>query len=96
MDDPWQIIRRPVLSDKGYRLMESRNQYLFEVDKCATKIQIRQAIELIYQKRGIKVAKVRTMHVLGKSRRVRQKVGKRRDWKKAIITLRKGDQIELL
>ena len=96
MEDPWAIIRRPILSDKGYRLMESQNQYLFEVAKDATKIQIKEAIERIYQKKGISVEKVRTMRVKGKQRRIRYKSGKRRDWKKAIVTLREGDAIELL
>ena len=96
MKDPWAVVRRPILSDKGYRLMETRNQYLFEVARGATKIEIKQAIEKIYEKKGLKVAKVRTMNVKGKTRRVRHKIGKRRDWKKAIVTLRQGDQIELL
>ncbi len=96
MKDPWQIIRRPILSDKGYRLMETRNQYLFEVAKSATKIEIKQAIELIYEKKKIEVDKVRTMNVKGKMRRIRHKSGQRRSWKKAIVTLREGDNIELL
>ena len=96
MNDPWQIIRRPILSDKGYRLMQTRNQYLFEVSKDANKISIKQAIERIYEKKGIQVEKVRTMMVKGKMRRVRFHLGKRRDWKKAIVTLRAGDHIELL
>lgn len=96
MKDPWQIIRRPILSDKGYRLMETRNQYLFEVAKEATKIEIKEAIETIYAKKKIEVEKVRTMRVKGKMRRIRYKQGRRRSWKKAIVTLREGDNIELL
>lgn len=96
MNDPWSIVRRPVLSDKGYRLMETRNQYLFEVAKDATKIEIKRAIELIYKKKQIKVEKVRTMNVKGKRRRIRHKIGVRRSWKKAIVTLAAGDHIELL
>ncbi len=96
MKDPWQIIRRPILSDKGYRLMETRNQYLFEVAQDATKIEIKEAVEKIYEKKKIEVEKVRTMRVKGKMRRIRYKTGRRRSWKKAIVTLREGDNIELL
>ncbi len=96
MRDPWSVIRRPILTDKGNRLRHAQNQYFFEVAKDATKIEIKQAIEKIYKARELSVASVRTMNVKGKRRRVRFKVGKRRDWKKAIVTLRAGDQIELM
>lgn len=92
MYDPRQIILRPVLTEKTYGLIENENRYTFEVLKTATKPQIAQAIEDIF---GVTVVKVNTMNVTGKPRRVRFQMGKTRDWKKAIVTLKAGDSIEI-
>lgn len=92
MYDPRQIIIRPVLTEKSYVLIESANQYTFEVAKSASKPQIAQAVQEIF---GVTVTKVHTMNINGKPRRVRFSVGKTRDWKKAIVSLKAGDKIEV-
>ena len=92
MYDPRQIIVRPVVSEKSVDLMEGQNKYTFEVLKTATKPQIAQAIEEIFD---VRVIKVNTMNVAGKPRRVRFHQGHTRTWKKAIVTLAVGDSIEL-
>jgi large subunit ribosomal protein L23 len=88
--DARQIIIRPIVSEKSFEMIE-HNRYTFEVAKTATKPQIAQAIEEIF---NVAVADVNTMRVTGKPRRVRYRAGKTRDWKKAIVTLREGDSIE--
>ena len=91
MYDPRDIILRPIISEKSYALIE-QNRYTFEVAKTASKQQIAQAISEIF---GVTVTDVNTMNVTGKPRRVRVAKGKTRDWKKAIVSLKQGDTIEL-
>lgn len=91
MYDPRDIILRPIISEKSYALIE-QNRYTFEVAKTASKPQIAQAVSEIF---GVTVTDVNTMNVTGKPRRVRFAKGKTRDWKKAIVTLKAGDTIEL-
>lgn len=91
MYDPRDVILRPVISEKSYDLIE-QNRYTFEVAKTANKTQIAQAISEIF---GVTVTDVNTMNVTGKPRRVRYAKGKTRDWKKAIVTLKSGDTIDL-
>jgi large subunit ribosomal protein L23 len=91
MYDPRDIIIRPVISEKSYDLIE-QNRYTFEVAKTASKPQIAQAITEIFD---VTVTNVNTMNVTGKPRRLRFAKGKTRDWKKAIVTLRDGDKIDL-
>ena len=90
MNDPRDIVIRPVISEKSYDMIEL-NRYTFEVAKTASKPQIAQAITEIF---GVTVSKVNTMNVHGKPRRVRTALGKTRDWKKAVVTLKEGDSIE--
>lgn len=92
MYDPRQIIIRPIVSEKTFSMTEEQNRYTFEVAKTATKPQIAQAIEAIFE---VKVLKVNTMNVKGKPRRVRYQMGKTRSWKKAIVTLAEGNTIEI-
>ena len=92
MYDPRQIILRPIVSEKSYDMIEEENRYTFEVAKTATKPQIAQAIEEIFD---VKVLNVNTMNVNGKPRRVRYQLGKTRSWKKAIVTLAEGDTIDI-
>jgi large subunit ribosomal protein L23 len=73
--------------------MAAQNKYLFEVDRSANKIEIKRAVEDFFK---VKVLKVHTMNYEGKLRRQRSfKYGRRNDWKRAIVTLRSGDKIEL-
>ena len=84
------IIIRPVISEKSYAQM-AEGKYTFRVALTANKVQIRQAIEKIF---NVKVEKVATMRVLGKTKRMGRTQGKRSDWKKAIVTLKAGQTIE--
>ncbi len=90
--DPYHIIRRPLITEKSTDLREDANQIVFEVARDANKIEIKQAVEALFK---VKVLQVRTMTVRGKNRRVGQNVGKRPDWKKALIKLRPGDSITI-
>jgi large subunit ribosomal protein L23 len=89
--NPRSVIIRPVISEKSYALLTA-NKYTFRVHDDATKPQVRQAIEAIF---GVRVLDVRTANVKPKSKRRGLYVGKRRAWKKAIVTLHEDDTIEL-
>ena len=88
---PEKIIKRPLLTEKGTTMGEEDNKVLFEVDLGANKIEIRKAVEKIY---GVKVTSVCTLKVRGKIKRVGRNVGKRPNWKKAIVTLAEGSTID--
>jgi large subunit ribosomal protein L23 len=87
----YDIIIRPVVTEKTNIQKEAANQVTFEVDRKANRIEVRRAIERIF---NVRVAKVRTMQIRGKFKRRGRVLGKRRDWKKAVVTLRPGDRIE--
>jgi large subunit ribosomal protein L23 len=89
--NPHQIIIRPLITEKNTNLM-SLNKYSFAVDRSANKMQIKQAIESIF---NVAVTAVHTMNVRGKLRRRGMRYGYTADWKKAIVTLAEGDRIEL-
>ncbi len=91
MAEARDIIIRPIVSEKSYRMIE-QNRYTFEVAKTASKIEIAKAVEEIF---GVSVTKVNTMRVSGKPRRVRYALGYTKAWKKAVVTLKDGDSIEL-
>ena len=91
MYDPRDIIIRPIVSEKSYEMI-GQNRYTFEVAKTASKPQIAQAVSEIF---GVTVTNVNTLNVTGKPRRVRFAKGKTRDWKKAMVTLKAGDTIDL-
>ena len=86
-----QIIRRPLVTEKT-TLMRERNQYIFEVDPRANKIEIEKAVEKLFK---VKVVGVRTQNVLGKQKRYGRLMGKKSDWKKAIVTVAPGSSIEI-
>lgn len=90
MKDPRQVIIRPIISERSYDLIND-NRYTFEVAKTANKIEIRDAIESIFE---VHVLSVNTMSVKGKPKRVRYAKGYTRSWKKAIVTLVEGETIE--
>ena len=92
MREPRSVVKRALITEKGTALRELRNQYHFEVAKDANKIEIKRAIETIF---SVKVGTVRTMQMRGKVRRQGRYVGKRSDWKKAIVTLLPDQKIEL-
>jgi large subunit ribosomal protein L23 len=89
---PEQIIKRPlVLTEKGNTLRERYNQYLFEVERTANKVQIRNAIETLF---NVKVERVHTMIVRGRNRRMGRGSAKTQNWKKAIVLVKTGETIE--
>ncbi|MGD0266215.1 MAG: 50S ribosomal protein L23 [Candidatus Methylomirabilota bacterium] len=92
MRGPHQTVLKPLLTEKGTRLKEEGNQYLFQVAKTANKVEIKQAIEQLFK---VTVLDVRTARVRGKVKRLGRFQGRRPDWKKAIATLKEGDSIEL-
>ena len=87
----YDIIKRPVITEKTSIQKEDANQVTFEVDRRANRIEIRRAVEKIF---NVRVADVRTMQVKGKVKRRGRTLGKRKDWKKAIVTLMPGERIE--
>lgn len=89
MKSPYDIILSPVVTERSMDLMES-NKYVFKVDKRSNKSEIKEAIEKIFD--GVKVAKVNTINVLGKTVRTGRTVGKKSDWKKAIVTLKEDSK----
>ena len=88
---PETLIRRPIiLTEKSNRLRE-KNQVIFEVAQDANKIQIKDAIQKLFK---VTVIDVNTMNYRGKERRMGRGYGKLQNWKKAVITLKEGDQIQ--
>jgi len=86
-----QIIKRPLLTEKGTAMAEENNQILFEVSMGANKIEVRKAIEALYD---VKVTSVNMQIVRGKLKRLGRHVGRRPNWKKAIVKLAEGSSID--
>lgn len=91
--DPFYILKRPIITEESTIQQQTRNQYVFEVDPRANKHQIRDAVEQMFH---VRVLSVNTMNYLGKERRRGRTVGRRPHWKKAVVTLRLGDAIDLI
>jgi len=91
MKAPEEIVLRPMISEKSNMLQEEGNQVVFRVAKEANKIEIRTAVEKLF---NVKVVSVRTCRTPSRMRRVGRNVGRRPSWKKAIVRLREGDKIE--
>ncbi|MDP8265507.1 MAG: 50S ribosomal protein L23 [Candidatus Aceula meridiana] len=91
MATSYDIVRTLIRTEKG-TFLEAERKYLFEVAKTATKVDILRAIEDIYK---VKVQSVNTLVVPGKKKRVRQALGHTPDWKKAVVTLKEGQKIEV-
>ena len=87
-----RTIVRPLITEKTSAAYQNHSEYAFEVHPDATKPQIRSAIEQLF---GVKVTDVWTMNVRGKEKRMGRTVGRRPNWKKAIVKLREGDTIEI-
>lgn len=88
----FNIIKRPVVSEKSTALAEIANRYVFEVEPTATKIEIKAAVEQLFK---VKVKAVNTSMMHGKNKRSGKYNYKRSNWKKAVITLVAGQKIEL-
>ena len=91
LTDPRDILLAPVISEKSYGLLDD-NKYTFVVAPDANKTQIKIAVEKVF---GVKVVSVNTANRQGKRKRTRAGFGKRKDTKRAVVTLREGDRIEI-
>ncbi|HEY5684608.1 MAG TPA: 50S ribosomal protein L23 [Acidimicrobiia bacterium] len=92
MKNPRDIILQPVVSEKSYDLIEHQNTYTFVVDPRSNKTEIRQAVEAIFD---VTVTRVNTQNRPGKVKRTGYVVGKRKNVKRALVTLAEGDDIDL-
>lgn len=87
----YDVIRFPLITEKGSAFLQPQNKYLFAVATKATKPEIRKAVEKLFR---VKVVSVSTMNCRGKVKRLRGRKGQAPDWKKAVVTLKEGDKIE--
>ena len=92
MRDPKQIIKKALLTEKGNKLRQDRNEYVFLVDRDSNKVEVRQAIEHLFK---VKVKEVHTMVQHGKIKTFGRYKGPKPDWKKAVVRLAKDNKIEL-
>ncbi|MCA9497762.1 MAG: 50S ribosomal protein L23 [Nitrospirales bacterium] len=90
--NPHDVLIRPLLTEKITAIRETKNGVAFSVHRQATRVDIRRAVEKVF---SVKVASVNVMNVRGKKKRQGRFTGKRSDWRKAFITLREGEKIEL-
>ncbi|MEK6692329.1 MAG: 50S ribosomal protein L23 [Nitrospirota bacterium] len=93
MQSSYDIIKGPLVTEKGTRLKDTYNKVLLKVAQDANKIEIKRAVEEIF---NVKVLKISTINQYGKKKRHGLKLGKRSDWKKAIVTLKQGEKLEFL
>ena len=89
--DIYKVIKAAHITEKGSLQKEIQNQIAFKVDRKANKVEIRRAVETLFK---TKVVHVKTMNMKGKRRRVGRNLGRRADWKKAIVKLAPGESIE--
>ena len=87
------IIRFPLVTEKGSSFLQPQNKYQFSVLPSANKPEIKKAVEKIYK---VKVTAVHVSNFAGKKRNYRNQTGKKPDWKKAVVTLKKGERIEFI
>ncbi|UCB52947.1 MAG: 50S ribosomal protein L23 [Candidatus Zixiibacteriota bacterium] len=92
MSDARQIILMPLVSEKNSNLRVGQNKYVFQVEMKANKLQIKSAVEELFK---VRVENVTTMRMHGKPKRLGRFEGRRPDWKKAVVRLKKGEAIEL-
>ena len=88
----FQILKSPHISEKTALLGDAANQHVFRVATDAKKAEIKAAVEQLFE---VKVANVRTINVRGKSKRMGMRKGRRKDWKKAYVSLEQGHEIDL-
>lgn len=89
----YQVLKAPVFSEKSQRLGDTLGVQVFKVDGKATKKEIKQAVELMFD--GVEVVKVNTLNIKGKTKRFGRVVGKRNDIKKAYVTLKAGSDVQI-
>lgn len=93
IDRMYNVIKKPVITEKATNDSIERNAYHFRVPVNANKVEIRQAVETLFE---VKVSRVNTLNVSGKARRRGYRAGKANDWKKAMVTLAEGFSIEVI
>lgn len=91
MKDIYGVIRKPIVTEKSNIQKEDSNKVTFEVDRKANRIEIRNAVQKLF---NVKVVDVNVMNFRGKKKRVGRVIGRRSDWKKAVVTLKPGDKVE--
>jgi large subunit ribosomal protein L23 len=89
----FDIIKRPLITEKGSRIKEELNKIVLHVAKDANKMEIKKAAETVFK---VKVENVATMNFKGKKKRLGVRQGVRSDWKKAVVTLKEGSTVEYL
>jgi large subunit ribosomal protein L23 len=92
MNNIYDVIVRPLVTEKSTEQLDRLNSYAFVVAREANKLEIARALETLF---GVKVTDVRTMQYRGKERRLGRHLGRRAAWKKAVVKLREGDSIEI-
>ena len=90
--DLYRIVKRALITEKSVVVKDEFNKYIFEVDPRANKIEIGNAVEKLFK---VKVLDVHVMNMAGKKKRVGRTMGKKSDWKKAVITLASGNRIDV-
>jgi large subunit ribosomal protein L23 len=90
MKNLYEVIRRPLITEKSTLLKETQRSLCFEVHPDATKPEIKKAVEQLF---NVKVQQVRVANMHGKSKRQGRYVGRRPDWKKAYVVLKKGEKM---
>ncbi|MEW6186606.1 MAG: 50S ribosomal protein L23 [Thermodesulfobacteriota bacterium] len=93
MKDLFQVIKRPLLTEKSTGKKEAFNEVAFEVDKRANRSEVKAAVQTLFK---VKVQRVNLMQISGKKKRMGKKVGRTADWKKALVRLAPGEAIENL
>ncbi|WLP95081.1 50S ribosomal protein L23 [Psychrobacter sp. M13] len=89
----YQILRGPVFSEKSQMLGDSLGVQVFKIDSKATKLEVKKAVELMFE--GVEVTKVNTLNVKGKTKRFGKTIGRRNDYKKAYVTLKAGQDVQM-
>ncbi len=92
MENIYGVIEKPIRTERSTILKEKGNRYVFRVRRTATKPEIKKAVEELFH---VSVEKVHTMIFAGKFRRVSKSVGKKPDWKKAIVSVKEGQSIDM-
>ncbi len=88
----YDVVRRPLITEKSSKLQGLRNQFRFEVAPSANKSEVKKAVETLF---SVKVVKVNMLNMPSKARRMFGRPGETRPWKKAVVTLKKGDTIDI-
>lgn len=93
MNNIYDVIKKPLITEKGTKLKEENNTIILQVSTEANKMDIKRAVETVFK---VKVADVRTITFKGKKKRLGARQGVRSDWKKAVVTLKEGETVEYL